>query len=268
MKGGDRPLGYTIIEVMIVLAVSGVMFMIAATFISGKEASTAFTEGSNEFATQLQTVVEQVVDGQYSDISFNCAIGGDGLPDITLPTAAQEGEDLQGTNSPCIFLGKFIHFDEQGNLTKFEVFSLASSRLAATIATAPIQPIAPAASPIDLTDQEVVPQSLQVKYVLVNGEAAPDVYGIGFVQSLGTQEEPGLYTSGAQSVSMVYSTAISNDMDEQDAATQITGIGVLRTATSAVICLTDGSRYAELDLGNDDATGSELSVNLEVVRTC
>ena len=70
MNGGKRPLGYTIIEVMIVLAVSGVMFIIAASFISGKQESTAFTEGANEFASQLQQTIAEVADGQYSDVTF------------------------------------------------------------------------------------------------------------------------------------------------------------------------------------------------------
>lgn len=104
MKGVKQPLGYTIIEVMIVLAISGLMFLIAANFISGKEESTSFTEGTNEFVTDMQSVINQVTDGQYSDISFQCVSSGGTL---SFPSGGS-----QGTNPACVFLGKFLYFPQ------------------------------------------------------------------------------------------------------------------------------------------------------------
>lgn len=54
MKGGKSPLGYTVVEVMIVLAVSGIMFLVAANFINGKQQKTSFANGVNEMASRIQ----------------------------------------------------------------------------------------------------------------------------------------------------------------------------------------------------------------------
>ena len=53
-RHSKQPFGYTIVEVMIVLAVSSAMFLIAANFINGKQERTAFSQGSNEMVSQLQ----------------------------------------------------------------------------------------------------------------------------------------------------------------------------------------------------------------------
>src|SRR4051812_28553600 len=105
MNGGKLPLGYTVIEVMIVLAVSGLMFVIATNFISGKQAKTSFTAGSNELASKVQDLIGEVNDGKYSDIPLSCSanIGG--------PTSVSDGApdaETQGTNPQCVFLGKIL----------------------------------------------------------------------------------------------------------------------------------------------------------------
>jgi prepilin-type N-terminal cleavage/methylation domain-containing protein len=262
MNGGRRPQGYTIIEVMIVLAISGVMFVIAASFISGKEASSAFTEGTNEFASQLQTYISQVTDGQYSDVNLTCNVAVPGNT-LTFNTAAS-GSSIQGTNSQCDFLGKFIHFSVSSDPTSYEVFSLAGARTDDTLASA--TPVI--GNGIDLTDQNTIPQSLRVVDVKVTdtGGATHNSYGIGFVQSQADCDVNDSCVSGAQTVYMVYSPGLNvpvgATLDELAASTAIAGN--LNTATAADICLTDGTRYAELTIGDSSSSGSQLNVNVDV----
>src|SRR5579884_2456783 len=124
MKGGKnkKPAGYTIVEVMIVLAVSGMMFVIAALFIQGKQEKASFTAGINQMASQIQTTIEQVTDGQYSDITVPCnfttttTIGGSGSP------------VQQGNNPNCVFLGKLVHF-LGGSSVQYEVVSVVGGRI-------------------------------------------------------------------------------------------------------------------------------------------
>ncbi|HSW85615.1 MAG TPA: prepilin-type N-terminal cleavage/methylation domain-containing protein [Candidatus Saccharimonadales bacterium] len=103
--------GYTIIEVMIVLAISGVMFLIASTFINGKQEKASFAQGVNEMASTIQNVLEQVTDGQYSDIPVNCDYYA---PGIGTDTVHQSGASIahpnQGMNTNCVFLGKMFDF--------------------------------------------------------------------------------------------------------------------------------------------------------------
>lgn len=261
MKGGKRPLGYTIIEVMIVLAVSGVMFVLAATFIAGKQQRTAFTAGSNEFTTQLQTVITQVTDGQYSDIAFGCQLAGGGTS-LALTVAGERGKNPQ-----CIFLGKFIHFIEGGNDTKFEIYSLAGARKATTLGTSLATPIVVPGG-ADLTLHRTVPQSLSVSNVTITRPGSPSqirVYGFGFVQGLGTVSGDG-YASGGQATQMVYSPSFTTN--PADPVGALSPPNTLQPADSATVCLTDGSRFATLLFGNKSSGSSQLSVRLQVVRTC
>lgn len=262
MKGGTRPQGYTIIEVMIVLAISGVMFLIASSFISGKEASSAFTEGTNEFASDLQSIITEVSDGQYSDVNLSCTVAQPSNQ-LTFTTAAS-GSSLQGTNSECDFLGKFVHMSESSNSTSYETFDLAGARTDDTLASA--TPVI--GNGVDLTDQETTPQALKVLDVKVtNGSGVTSLsYGIGFVQSQANCNVDDSCVSSAQTVYMVYSPGLNGaggaSMGETAAKNAITGN--LRTATAADICLTDGTRYASIKLGDSSSVASQLNVTVNV----
>jgi len=256
MKGGKnkQPLGYTIVEVMVVLAVSGVMFLIAAQFINGKQQRAAFTSGVNDMASQIQDVIEQVTDGKYSDIPLNCS--------LTTPTTIgfSVGTQTQGTHAACAFVGKFLHFNVNGDKTLYEVFSLAAPSAATDLNG--VKPID--GGSYSLTVQATTPQSLDVKKVTINGTT--QVYGFGFTQSQGSVISTGTtttgYSSGGQTINLVYGN-ISPTASESTAATSITGNGSspapLIAAKSVSVCMTDGSRYAQILLGGSDTNGSQQS---------
>jgi prepilin-type N-terminal cleavage/methylation domain-containing protein len=270
MKGGKnrQPLGYTIIEVMIVLAVSGVMFLVAVQFINGKQARTSFTAGVNEMASQVQNIIEQVTDGQYSDIPFTCQ----GTPGAPLQNITQGGQG-QGTNNTCVFLGKLLHFDS--TLKTYEVYSLG-----AAVGAAPpnaiwlgqdVTPIVNGNMSVNLMTSQATPQNLDATvYVTPVGAAASfQSYGFGFTQSEGTLNilAPGTYNSGAQLVNLVYSPNLNSagDDNESTAVSDITSDVYL--ASSVTVCLTDGTRYAQIGIGDTNANSNQLSVNVAMNNT-
>lgn len=244
MKGGSRPLGYTIIEVMIVLAVSGVMFLIAANFISGKQAKTAFAEGSNEFVSQIQTTIADVIDGQYpDDASLGCSAGG--------VSVAFNASGTQGSNAPCVFLGKFMHFNVGGVASSYEIFSLAAARNQTVLANAAITPITPIhGAPTDFTQLRTIPQTLQVKSMQVIDAVggSHNTWGIGFVQSLGSITG-GAFNSGSQTVNLVYSNGLNSGTDTESTADAVLNSTHIKAANSAVMCITDGTRTAQVLIG-------------------
>lgn len=252
MKGGKSPLklkaqqkGYTIVEVMIVLAVSGFMFVIAANFINGKQAKSSFTAGSNEMTSKVQDVIEQVERGKYSDVKLKCTAGASTTLDITFESDPDKLN--QGANPPCVFLGKFFHFSVGGAPTKYEVFSIAGKRGEVTLATAMATPIASGST--DLTVDATIPQSLDVTSVKVDGIPT---YGFGFVQGLGTKDSNGTYISGTQTVSMVRSTALTSPNDTKTTAASKIQSAVLVPANQAVICMSDGTRYTTITVGSNN----------------
>lgn len=85
MKGGYKitpgGLGFTIVEVMIFLAVSGIMFLVAANFISGKEAQAEYIQGMNYTAADIRTIINNVANGNYAVPSggLNCTVDTSGV---------------------------------------------------------------------------------------------------------------------------------------------------------------------------------------------
>lgn len=282
MLGGEnksRPLGYTIIEIMIVLAVSGVMFIIAASFINGRQSRTAFTEGVNAMASNVQDVIQQVISGKYSDAALTCTFNGSSVS--IQPPGVGNGQ-TQGTNATCVFLGKVIYFnyDPTNRDSSYEIFTLAGGRedsnenpftspgaAYATVVNTP----GGATDPLDLTDRQVTPQNLKVVKVTVNGST--QTYGIGFFQNpaltVGGQTANGAETVGMYYVSPKLAVGSNN---ESNAKAEISGSrNSLQPATSADICLSDGKLYAEILLGTPNgaasSNGNQLVANVKMDST-
>lgn len=297
MTGGKNKqlLGYTIVEVMVVLAVSGVMFLIAATFINGKQARTSFTTGVNQMASQIQNIIEQVTNGRYSDIPLGCTVittGTNGKLKITAATTTQ------GTNSQCVFLGKALHFRNKasdGNYTSYEIFTIAGCRVAADCGSTADDGATPvldsAGGSADLTTQTTIPQSLEVTHVTVakTGPPATTISGgnnIAFFNAHGNingSTPLGGATNGAITVGLGYTDADLNgntdiiglsdqggNPGEAEAASNIIS-GTAHWADWADICVTDGTQYAEILVGGDTGSASSTlatSVKMKGTTQC
>jgi prepilin-type N-terminal cleavage/methylation domain-containing protein len=242
MKGGKRPLGYTIIELMIVLAVSGLMFAIAASFISGKQEKTSFTAGVNEMASRIQDTIEQVTDGKYSDILLNCSFSG---ATVTI----NSGGSGQGTNPTCTFLGKIMRFTPVGTSSDYKIIPLAGGLLNGSGSSPTLVNVHPTIISSLITPQ-IIPQNLYVAKMTVNG--SPSYDNFGFTQSLGVANGTGSFQSGAQTISMVYSPITSGQPDS-------TVTSNVAAAQSAILCLSDGTQNAQIIIG---ANNNQLGVNV------
>jgi prepilin-type N-terminal cleavage/methylation domain-containing protein len=266
MKGAKRPLGYTIIEVMIVLVISGLMFLIASSFIGGKSQTTAFTEGVNEFASQIQNTIQQVTNGQYSDIPLNCSLigGADPLATISIPPV---GSNSQGTNAGCVFLGKMLVFSGAGS-PDYSVVSLAGGQLnpgyfinGITATSAQLLIDSDPTIIHALTTPHTVPQQINIMGTTVtdlSGATSTDsIYNFGFIQSLGTPDGNGNFQPGAQPISIVYSPINSNSNIS----------GTLDYARSVTVCLSDGtqpgSHQANVTMGT---SGDKFGVSVARVN--
>lgn len=279
MLGGEnksRPLGYTIVEIMIVLAVSGAMFLIAASFISGRAGRTSFTAGVNEMASNVQDVIQQVQSGKYSDAALDCAFTGSSIR-ISAPAP---GAQTQGTNASCVFLGKLMYFsyDPSNRDSSYETFTLAGGREDANgnPFTSPWAAYATVVTPdnsnptLDLTDRQVVPQNLRVVHVKADGFRY--TYGIGFFQNPALNTG-GQATNGAETIDMYYVWPRLGNNNELNAKAEISShaSNSLKPATSADICLTDDTRYAEILLGTPNSasasSGNKLVVDVKMDGT-
>jgi type II secretory pathway pseudopilin PulG len=259
MKGGKAPLGYTIVEVMVVLAVSAFMLVISGSFINGKTRQASFDSGVKELAASIQEVIQEVKDGQFSDVPLDCSANS---PQVIVSAAAVSGVNKQGQNQECIFLGKVMHFSVAGNRTKYEVVPVAGSRQdvdnPAKPSTDPIQ--AGAAAIPELTTLQSVPQNLDVKHVVngntVTAAALTRHYAIGFIQDLGSLDSGGgqvTYNAGAQTSPKIYRYPVIN-ANAASATTNTTvaerlGTPYMFDADVITLCVTNGDRFAEIIIG-------------------
>ncbi len=125
-RGGEQQSaqGFTIVETLIVLAVTGSLFVMAALTINGRQNKTDFQVGVRGLKQQIQQIVNETVSGYYpNNTDFSCQAGAGNNVKIT-----DSSSNTQGSNSECVFGGKALALSVQ-NPTKYTVYSMAGRRL-------------------------------------------------------------------------------------------------------------------------------------------
>lgn len=114
MIGGFSPRGYTIVEVLIFMAVSGLMFVMAIYFVGGKQSSVEFRQGLFDINAEIRSAVNDVADGRFDALSFGsstrCQAPAAGGPPVINNSASVE-QGANGGAQGCIFLGKVMQFN-------------------------------------------------------------------------------------------------------------------------------------------------------------
>ena len=107
-------LGYTVVEVMIVLGITAVIFLSAITVFNSQRGPTDFSQSMQDLNSTIQSYANRVTSSTYpgSD-AYGCSVGGNGRAVLT-NGAAQ--------NNQCIFLGLGILAPKgQSNLQVYTV---------------------------------------------------------------------------------------------------------------------------------------------------
>ena len=115
----NRKEGYTVIEVMIVLSVSTLLFASAVVAYSGQNRKTQFTNSVRDMETKIQDILNDVSTG-YSPSSGNFTCTRSGSPAVPIINPTEEAE--QGKNQDCIFLGKEVIINNR--ITAFTLLGL------------------------------------------------------------------------------------------------------------------------------------------------
>lgn len=110
-RRGSR--GFTIVETLIVLAVTGILFVSAVLLVGGKQNKTEFTVAINNAKQQIQQVINETQSG-FAGGTIQCSAGQP--PDLTTP----------GTG--CIFMGKVIQFGLQSDNSQLSVYPIVGNR--------------------------------------------------------------------------------------------------------------------------------------------
>lgn len=198
--------GFTIVEVMIVLAVTGALFASAAAMIAGRQNRTQFTLAINNVESQIQQAVSDVGSGFYpSTNSINCSLNAaTGAPQFSV------GTNKQGANAPCTFMGKAVQFGvKDTDPEQFAVYALAGLRQKTD--GSDVQTIAeanPKVMTLNNSDPTGLPTTILTlqnglqtgKMTYTHAGITKDIVAVAFVSDL-TQNSNGL-VSGAQNVNV------------------------------------------------------------------
>ena len=109
--------GFTIVEVMIVIAISTFMLVAAIAAMGNKQQTTEFQTSVETLKSEFNQTLSSVADGNYSTInsSINCT-AVNGYPKISLGSSST-------SNNNCTVIGEVISFDSN-SYTVYPVFGL------------------------------------------------------------------------------------------------------------------------------------------------
>lgn len=142
--------GYTILEVMIALIITSLLFVSVALTLGGRQETAQFNEAVRSYEAKIQNVISEVENGFYNN-SFVCLAGLTGSP--TFPSGAA----TPGANKGCVFAGKII----EPNTNDSTILTVVARQF---VPNSTIEP----ASSIEQSDPVVVPNTKGIDEALIH----------------------------------------------------------------------------------------------------
>jgi hypothetical protein len=267
--------GYTLVEVMIFLAVSTALFVSATSLIGGRQRSIKFSEAMRDLESKIQSIVGEVSNGYYPNFAgLKCVLGPSGVSFSDGGTNAAIGQ-----NQDCILLGKVIQFAPDAKYDKLNVYTVAGyskSFFDSTSIAIPVQSLDESQPRVVINDGVTqtftIPGGVELKSV-ISGSGAVGFYTAlsgGDLSSIdtGADSETALrLNSGAQTTQSV---AIKNIVRGGSASSVINKVET-STDTSAdsliKLCFvsSEGGQFATIALGG---ASHGVSTVLEYVASC
>jgi hypothetical protein len=256
---------------MIVLAVTGALFVAIAATLSGRQNEAEFIHAINDAKAQIQQVINQASASYYPDGNeINCTVTGTKLI-VTSPSNVS-----QGTNQPCVFLGSVIQFGiGQTNPEQYRVYTVVG------INCTPPNCTSPTGSPFQNVDPTVGDFSYNtgaLEYGLtaqLTG-SGNSTGAIGFLMEPGSTSTTSIdgYNSGAQPVDLV----IVNSGLGQTPSSDVTSINKSLDVPSGLatnpsggwqICLVSGgtNQSGLISIGGSGGT-LQVSLRIKGNQTC
>jgi type II secretory pathway pseudopilin PulG len=284
-QGGYREAsGFTITETLIVLAVTGVLFVSAMVLINGRQNRTQFQTAINSLQQQLQQTINETVNGYYpQNTAFTCVRGPSTPPALTTALS----NDRQGQNAGCIFLGKVLQFGVQSSDPQtYAIIPVVGNRMDTTGATEastlygstgafPEAAAATVGAPNNtLTGADtsaVLQQGMTVGKMWYNGDPANKTGTVGFISTLPAIGGTGV-ASGSQHLNL-YTVAVTdlgqNTAQIATAMYPTAGSQPLVPVSSVSICVASGTtkQWGLITIGQSGTQAANLSVTLDIKST-
>lgn len=256
----DKSSGYTVVETMLFLVISGVILATSLLFFKGRQERIQFTQGTREIEAQLKTTMNEVTSGYYPNKGdFSCSEGSEG------PVLNFSGSNELGTNENCIFIGKMLKFASNG----YDAYSVLGLRRNNTTIANSLEASKPVVSE-NIKESFKFPWGITVtKVVSFKGATNAEKSSVGVLTSIGTfsdDDGDGSFdiAAGSQTANLLpIGTALGDSYetfsDNVEAMTDADS-----RPSKVYICLESGGgdRKATIILGgNDKQLNTELVID-------
>lgn len=179
--------GYTVIETLIFLAISSVLFFMAYHNVFSNRGRTEFTQGVRDFENQLIDIMNDVDNGYYPyNGTQNCTfVSPNGV-------SIGAGSTELGSSGECVFAGRVITTPIGGSFTISTL--VAPRQIIQGGVKKDLEAITDSANVLYLTEDFRVPYS--IKITDVERSAGPAALGIGFVTTFTARNSAAMQTKG------------------------------------------------------------------------
>jgi prepilin-type N-terminal cleavage/methylation domain-containing protein len=286
MRGQQRtgvPAGFTIIETMIVLAVTGLLFVLIASTWAGRQRQNEFKTASNEIRSRIQQTISDVQNGYFpGNGGFSCQNSATANLQLKSPPVVTASGN-QGTNEACVFLGKIVQFgNNNATADGYRTFPVAALRN-------PLDPsdfkstkptvLAPSSlngSMMDLSTLGSMQYGLTVESIKAtyNG-STQDVNAVGFISKNGSIDAQGDMESGSQQIDLYAFRGVAGTVDVKNGVSGLSdslNTKLLNTSSyyknvPISICFKSGgtNQYAIITLGSGSR---QLQAELQIAKAC
>jgi hypothetical protein len=258
---------------MMFLAISGTMFIMAAGFVSGKQAKAEFKQSLNSANALVRDTANDVSNGFFpGGADFKCTADmTGGSPN---PTGGDAG---QGAHAGCVFLGKVIQFGTAENPSDgYKIYTVAGRQFKATgdpkahDAPGTFAEAEPVVFP-GLTGTGTLSWGMTVTKVIKN-DSTP-ISGIGFFGTFGNVTKSPI-AAGSQTILVVPITGGAAATEPEMSTNIKTVLSGITDANSLdnpdiTICLDSGSgQFGTIVMGGKDAAsnnnGQRLATALKI----
>lgn len=268
--------GYTILEVMIVITISAVMFVVVAISFGGRQQQIQFTQSVRDFDSRLKDIMNDVSTGYYPENSAVTCTASLAGPVIDTGTAK-----ALGSNDFCISIGKVVQFsplnsgvnaENEQIISVFNVVGLRRDSNGNNPTT--IQQALPAAIPAPSVSQ--LNWGLRVRKVVYEGSPTSTSSAIGFFSSLSRGNQ---FQSSAsdEDVRVALLPGFAKNISEADARSEIKNIPAkintmgmkIDNSSKVIVCLTNdsGDKNAAITLGGK-SSGSDIDFDDNNLVVC
>ena len=283
MRIGRQSSGYTIVEVLIVLAVSSALLVAALLLVNGQQQKTAFFQSIHDIQNQINSVINNVSTGYYHNTNnFTCTAG---VADIEPQISA--GTNSQGQNQGCIFIGRAMQFGVHGtsgagyniyNLVGLQNKTGTSSDVTSLSEAAPLA-LAPGSTGLghdtvpSATEVDSLGYGLAAYKMRYNGNSANAIGTVAFVTDFAQNGGSGGLTPGSRTAQLyAVNTSVLNSTAAVavDSMDKNTGCGLNKACnytlvTSVDICFQSGgtNQYGIITIGSH---GRDLTTTLQITN--